>query len=490
MSCPASIADLDIVRYNFYKDMTLSGERYARRNSPRIASTPQMAGLRRVRYEGCGSWNGASWRMPVRGTLEATRFLEQFPATPPLADTSVKAAERGPVVIDPIARIEAPVLGERLRIARSRIGLTQESAAKNVDMSRTTLIAIEKGERRIRHDELLALAKLYGLSANELLRDHAVRIDIEPRFRAMPETHRSKAEAAAALLNDLAAAEVELETLLGRRSPRVYPPERPIGPGDPERQAEEAAIEFRHRVGRGLSPMKDLIAVLELELGIRVFVRPLDERNISGLFVFDDAIGACILLNAYHSVERRLQSAAHETGHFIATRGKPDVDSSAVDTNSKEERFARRFGFALLMPSPAVRAMFADLVRDQGRFSPRHLVLMAAHFGVSNEACCRRLEDLGLLPLRTWESMKARGFTGEFARKLLEEAGFTSVTSKGEPVTPRLWLLAAEAYERGLVTEGQLSRMLRLPRLEIRRILDTLEGDEIGDLQDAAVTAD
>jgi Zn-dependent peptidase ImmA (M78 family)/DNA-binding XRE family transcriptional regulator len=392
-------------------------------------------------------------------------------------------------VIDPIERIESSVLGERLRIARSRAGLTQDQAARAVEMARTTLVAIEKGERRVRPTELGLLAQLYASSLNELLRDHAVRIDFEPRFRAMPETARSNAESAATLLNDLAAAEVELETLLGRRNPRIYPPERPLGPGDPEQQAEDASVELRHRLGRGLSPIKDLIAILEIELAVRVFIRPIEERRISGLFVFDEAIGACILLNANHSIERRLQSAAHETGHFVGTRGKPDVDSSAVDTNSREERFAKRFGFALLMPAAAVRAMFTDFVREHGRFSPRHLVLMAAHFGVAQQACCRRLEDLGLLPVRTWESMKARGFTGDFARKLLDEAGFAPERYSADPVTPRLWLLAAEAYQRGLVTEGQLSRMLHLPRLEIRRILDTLDGDEIGDLQDAVIAA-
>jgi len=185
-----------------------------------------------------------------------------------------------------------------------------------------------------------------------------------------------------------------------------------------------------------------------------IIIRPIEERSISGLFIFDETVGACILLNANHSIERRRQSAAHETGHFVGTRGKPDVDSSAVDSNSREERFAKRFGFALLMPAAAVRAMFADFARDHGRFSPRHLVLMAAHFGVAQEACCRRLEELGLLPARTWESMKARGFSGDFARKLLDEAGFAAAGVSGDAVTPRLWLLAAEAYERGLVDEN------------------------------------
>lgn len=377
-------------------------------------------------------------------------------------------------MIDPIERIAAPVLGERLRLARGRAEFTQEQAANAAEISRTTLVAIEKGERRIRHSELAALTRLYGVPMNDVLRDTAVRIELEPRFRALPDTKRVNASTAAALLNDLASAEAELEALLGRRISRTYPPERPLGPGDPEMQAEEAALELRHRIGRGLAPMKDIITVLEGELGIRIFIRPIEERNISGLFIFDENVGACILLNSHHTPERRRQSAAHETGHFVGTRGVPDVDSSSIDTNSREERFAKRFGFAILMPAPSVRAMFSDLIREHGRFSSRHLILVAARFGVSNEAACRRLEDLELLPSRTWESIRSRGFDGQFARKLLSEAGL-AVDETDDLLTPKIWLLAAEAYERGLVTEGQLSRMLRLPRMEIRRIIDSLD---------------
>jgi DNA-binding XRE family transcriptional regulator len=38
-------------------------------------------------------------------------------------------------------------LGERLKAARTRSGLKQEVAAEKLSLSRTTLIAIEKGER-------------------------------------------------------------------------------------------------------------------------------------------------------------------------------------------------------------------------------------------------------------------------------------------------------------------------------------------------------
>ncbi len=381
-----------------------------------------------------------------------------------------------------IERISPAELGNRLRVSRVRADLTQGQAANAIGLARTTLIAIEKGERRIRRDELINLASLYRASLNELLRDHSVHVDLEARFRALPATRRTRAEAAVNVLNALAAAEVELEQLLGRVQPRIYPPVRPIGPGDVDQQAEDAALEFRHRLGRGLSPIKDLIPLLESELSIRIFIRPLPHGPISGLFAYDEAIGACILLNENHPPERRLQSAAHETGHFVSTRHQPDIDSQELDTNSREERFAKQFGYSLLMPAQAIRTSFSDFVRDHGRFSPRHLVVMSHRFGVTTEACCRRLEDLQLLPQRTWESLKDRGFSGEFARRLLHDAAGDKENGIAH-ITPRLWLLTAEAYERELVSEEQLARMLQLNRIEVRRVLDTLDVEGIDDLQ-------
>lgn len=43
--------------------------------------------------------------------------------------------------------------------------------------------------------------------------------------------------------------------------------------------------------------------------------------------------------------------------------------------------------------------------------------------------------------------------------------------------TPRLWLLATEAYRRDLLSEGQLARMLRMDQLEVRSMLDALGGE-------------
>src|SRR5262249_17971519 len=74
---------------------------------------------------------------------------------------------RGMSVLDHLSDQE---LGQRLRIARESAKLRQEDAAERLGMSRTTVVAVEKGDRRARFEEVRAFAQLYGTSVNALLR--------------------------------------------------------------------------------------------------------------------------------------------------------------------------------------------------------------------------------------------------------------------------------------------------------------------------------
>ena len=104
-------------------------------------------------------------------------------------------------------------LGERLRLARARADLTQQEAAEKLKLARTTLIALEKGQRRVRADELKGISDVYGVSINALLRPTSVLTNLVPRFRAIAPDEVEAGDAAL-LLNDLAAAQYELESIL------------------------------------------------------------------------------------------------------------------------------------------------------------------------------------------------------------------------------------------------------------------------------------
>jgi len=369
-------------------------------------------------------------------------------------------------------------LGERLRVARSAAGLTQEHAAEKLGVARTTLVAIEGGDRPPRPEELVALADLYRVGVHTFLRPSAVRVDLVGQFRRKRTGREGKVDRegiqALTLLHDLAAAYVELERRLRKVTPIDYPPERRIGRGRLEQQAEELAAELRSRLGLGLGPIPDLVGILELELGLRVFVRPLPS-SIAGVYAFHDELGACVLLNRRQRRARRRWSLAHELAHFLTTRREPSV-AFAVVGKSPDDVFADAFAAAFLMPSATVRRIFDEYVGQEGRFSARHLILGAHRLGVSLEAFGRQLERLELVPQGTYDSLRDRGLDEDAVQRVLGTQEETESTEPGA----RLLMLAAEACEQGLYSEGQLADMLVMDRVELRRAIDAFTSvDEV-----------
>jgi Zn-dependent peptidase ImmA (M78 family)/DNA-binding XRE family transcriptional regulator len=381
--------------------------------------------------------------------------------------------------LDDIAPID---VGERLRVARENSAITQADAATEIGVARTTLVAIEQGQRRIRISELQKLARLYGTTINALLRREAVHVDLAPRFRKLSGSLDEAANAAVRLMSNLAKAEVELENLLGVRRTHNYPLERPILRGDVRTQAEQDALELRQRLGLGGGSIPDIVTLLEMEMGVRVYVRRIDGR-ISGLFAFDEALGPCILLNANHPKNRRAQTAAHECGHFISTRRSPEILEENEPETSREERYASVFGRAFLTPARGVKQKFHEIIAGSDRMTRRHVIVLAHYFGVSREAMVRRLEELRLVKEGTWDwFIDNGGITDEQERQVLGDlrAPDEHKVQADRPTTLRLNLLAAEAYRRELLSEGQLARLLQLDRVELRELLNDREmgGDE------------
>jgi len=382
----------------------------------------------------------------------------------------------------PLDELPPVEVGKRLLVARETAKIKQADAADAIKVARTTLVAIEQGQRRARINELQHLARLYGTTVNALLRRESIHVDLEPRFRKQLESSDGAADQAVQLLANLAKAEVELENLLGVKRAQNYPPERPILRGDVRAQAEQDATELRHRLGLGISPVPDIVTLLELELGVRVYVRRFDGK-ISGLYAYDEALGPCILLNANHPRERRTQTAAHETGHLISARREPEITRYNEPENSREEKYAVSFGRSFLTPARAVMQKFHEVTAGSDRLTRRHIIVLAHFFGVSREAMVRRLEELGLAKAGTWDWFEANGkITDEQARQVLGDlpAPDAYKTDADRPTTLRLNLLAAEAYRQGMLSEGQLARLLNLDRIELREILDGqgVEGGE------------
>ena len=126
---------------------------------------------------------------------------------------------------------------------------------------------------------------------------------------------------------------------------------------------------------------------------------------------------------------------------------------------------------------------FQEMTTGSDRLTRRHVIVLAHFFGVSREAIVRRFEELGLAKPGTWDWFQSNGsITDNQARRILGDlsAPDPHKAEADHPTTLRLNLLAAEAERQGLLSEGQLARLLWLDRVELRKILsnDELEGGE------------
>lgn len=372
------------------------------------------------------------------------------------------------------AKISASELGERLKTARSNASLTQEAAAIGVGLSRTTLVAIERGQRALRSEELIDLAELYDVSVSKLLGHDSIHVDLSVKFRRIDENVESPATVdAIKLLNRLASGAVELERAMGVTLRMDYPPPMRIAQSGYLQQAEDAAAAFRQRLGMPTGKIGDLFTTLELDMGVRIFARHL-AGGISGLYAFDPAIGACILINSSHPRRRRLQTLTHECAHFVTDRAEADILESVPIGQTVEERFARRFGYAFLMPSSTVRGRFDALISETSNFDVRSLVLLAHQFDVTTEAMCRRLEELDLLTSGTWATLKDGGYSNRLERDVL---GDSEPPSTPPLVAPRLAYLASRAIGEDVLSEGQVCDLLAIDRSQLNEVVGAFSGD-------------
>jgi Zn-dependent peptidase ImmA (M78 family)/DNA-binding XRE family transcriptional regulator len=366
------------------------------------------------------------------------------------------------------------LLLDRLRAARRARGLTQQDVAERVGLARTTIVAIEKGERPIRPQELVEFARLYDRPVNELLRPSPVPEDFVAQFRLRPgEAHHDDQLAQSVeLLQELADDYVELERVAGAPLPQRYPPEADISSLAPAAAGESLAATERNRLGLGDAPVHHLRQMLEGDVGLRIFSLRLPSR-VAGLFVASASYGACIGINAGHPGERQRWSLTHEYAHFLAQRSKTEVTAlNGYRRVPSAERFADAFAENFLLPASGVMRRYNEIRQSRREnVTPADLLHLADLFQVSLEALVRRLENLDLLRPHTWDRLAKAGFRVGEAREMLELA---ALPPDEELLPLRYRYLAVAAYLDGQVSEGQFARLLRTDRTTARKLAHQL----------------
>jgi Zn-dependent peptidase ImmA (M78 family)/DNA-binding XRE family transcriptional regulator len=379
-------------------------------------------------------------------------------------------------------RDTASVLASRLRAARESSGLTQAQAAIELGVSRPLLIAIEKGTRAATPEELVKLAEIYGKPVSELQRSSPPPIAIGARFRAALTSATGSDDLSDAIgrLEDQADNYLDLLRRADSEAPGRYLPARRIGHLDPWQAGEDLATEERNRLGIGDGPIRPLREVLEIEVGLRVFLLPLP-RNVAGVFVYVDELGGCIGVNISHPAERRRWTMAHEYAHYLATRDRAEITPVTQRRQPPEsERFADAFAANFLMPRSGLSRRFHELKGSKdNKVTPALLVQLARAYEVSVQALTLRLEDLRLVPSGTWDRLRDNDFQPRAAARLLG-LELSEQATTALPLHYRL--LAVQLYADGEITEPQLARYLGTDIVGARLAYQELT--ETGDVSD------
>lgn len=362
--------------------------------------------------------------------------------------------------------ISSQQLGERLADARKRAKLTQAQVAERLGFARTTLVAIEKGERRPANVELVKLSEVLAVTVHDLLREGYLRTELSPRFR-MGSADRGSAPVAEAVerLRFFGARYVELERMHGFRRARA-PLETlqtyRVDPAgglelDPRLEGEDAARAVRGMLGLGDEAAMGLDERFETEAGLRIFYLDRLPPKLSAFLIWSDDIGACVAINRAHPIERQRWSLVHEIGHFLRDREAGDVLEEDGSLKLPGEIFPEAFAKEFLLPTTGVQKRFAERCRA-GKFTPIDLYGMARAFGVSFQAMTLRLEELRLLPRGSYEKIVQSKLRPQDLRKNEGSNLVQAATVLGLP--ERYVSLAVSAYDQELLSESELAELL------------------------------
>lgn len=406
-------------------------------------------------------------------------------------------------------------LGERLRSARERRGISQQAVADAIGLPRTAVTNMETGKRSVSTLELARLAEIFGQPATYFLAESETESqeDISVVLhRALPEmAERPEVNHAVGHIVDLCREGAALKTMLKQATEQAAPDysSRMSHVGEAIRQGQHVAQEERRRLGLGNAPVGNIAEAIA-DQGIWTAATDLPD-SLSGFFVNHPTVGVAILVNARHWPVRRRFSYAHEYAHALFDRHAPVTTTRQENASELVEKRANAFAAAFLLPADGVAGELAQL--DKGRPSrlaeiifdvannaameaeirPRpgsqaityqDVAALARHFGVSYEAAVWRLKSLGHINQPETEGLIRQKEVGKRYIKLL---GFLDILDEGEHEPPaevelrnQLARLALEAYRQGEISRGrvaEISRKLDINPAEMIELAEAARGD-------------
>jgi Zn-dependent peptidase ImmA (M78 family)/DNA-binding XRE family transcriptional regulator len=290
------------------------------------------------------------------------------------------------------------LLGIRLKKAREEVNLSQGAFSKSLGLSSEYISLLESGKRTPSFETLVKVAGFLNKNVSYFFEDK------RPAFERLFDLAEADERVRKDLLKFQATCVryLELEDRTGRRLD--------LAPQYARVSAERLAEEERRRLGLGNEPIRDVLALCEVN-GCRIIRQTLpEEARIAGIFVFDEERKAAFaLVNANEPPGLQTLIAAHLYGHYLMDRADgPIVDNPDVVVEEyvslypPREQFAQAFASRFLMPPGKLRELVEKDQRSKS-LSFDDVLFLKRYFGVSTRAMLRTLRGRGILPEAKFE---------------------------------------------------------------------------------------
>lgn len=322
--------------------------------------------------------------------------------------------------------------------------MTQDGLGRAVELDRSAISRLEKGDRKLNVPELVQIAAVLGRPLSYFVADPVPAV----------VSRRSDTAHAHATTRQL---DVELEQfssdVRGLLERNLLPTRERIIRHTPQDHAgaESTAASIRSQVSLGSGPIVDLGQACE-DLGMYTFAASLGERGADGGCVEVEhetgAVGAAVL-NGDVPAGRRRMTLAHELGHWIFG------DAYDSEASISSERMINSFAIHFLAPRAGVTRVW----NEHQSWEPRDRALaVGAVFRLSWSAVISQLRNLELIDYAQHRSLSEyEPSFGDYLR-----LGLTWLDEFSAPyLSPSFTAAILNAYVAGRITGARSLELLR-----------------------------
>ncbi len=352
------------------------------------------------------------------------------------------------------------MLGQRLRLARKKAGLSMKDLADRVDpeVSAQAISKYEAEQMMPSSAVLVGLGEALSVSLDFLMGGQVEALS-EVEFRKHSGTSAKDRARAEALVTEKLEDYLTIEDILdlelledpfeGLRCEQV----------DSFDIIEEKAQALRDRWYLGRDPIPSITGLLE-DKGIKVVEADLPSR-FDGLACDVKRTGnrpdtQVVVVSSQSSIERKRFNLAHELAHrVIRDTGNPDI---------RLEKAVHRFAGAFLVPGDHLRQ---EVGSSRHGITYHELIRLKHFYGISAAAMLMRLRDVNILPKSVVDyafRSYARSWRKQEPKPIEDREGYGAFE---KPM--RFERLVWHALGEEFISPARASQLLKMPLRDVER---------------------